>query len=129
MVSVLNQSDIRRAAASAGLLASDNAGERANAAAALSRILLKMGLDPASVFRAALATVSSPAKAELPMPKPVRPMRPLSERARMARHSPHLNRWERDFLTGVMDRRRLSEREESKLRDILRKTKGVGDER
>lgn len=128
MVSALNPRDVRQAAASAGLLTSDQVGERAAAAFQLSRILNKLGLDPAGVILAGLEAVSKPIKRQAAAHTSVRPAsspsRPLGERARMARYSPHLNGWEKDFLTGMMDRRRFSEREEAKLRDILRKSEG-----
>ena len=44
----------------------------------------------------------------------------------MARYSPHLNDWERDFLDSVIDRRGLSQRQESALKAILHKAEGVG---
>lgn len=129
-MSVLDPRDIRRAAASAGLLASDKAGERAAAAFALCRILLKGGLDPASVISAGLEAVTSMPRAITPSPMPSRypsgPLRPLSERARMARYSPHINDYERGFLNDIMDRRNLSVRQESLLKAILRKSEGPG---
>ncbi len=52
--------------------------------------------------------------------------RPLHERARMARYSPHINDWERGFLNDMMDCRGLSQRQESLLKTILRKSEGPG---
>jgi hypothetical protein len=42
----------------------------------------------------------------------------------MARYSPHLNDFERRFLNDIMDRRNLSARQESLLKEILRKSEG-----
>lgn len=123
MVSALQPRDQRRAALSAGLLASDQDGEVVAAARALCGLLKKGDLDPALVVSAGLLAV---APAPMPTRYPSGFLRPLNERARMARSSPHLNGWERDFLDSVIDRRGLSQRQESALKAILRKAEGVG---
>ena len=121
----LQPRDQRRAALSAGLLASDHDGEVVAAARALCGLLKKSDLDPATVVAAGLSAVAAP-----PMPMPPRcPSgypRPLSELVRMARYSPHINDYERRFLNDIMDRRNLSVRQESLLKAILRKSKGPG---
>ena len=115
--------DQRRAALSAGLLASDHDGEVVAAARALCGLLKKSDLDPATVVAAGLSAVATPH-----MPAPTRcPSgypRPLNARARMARYSPHINDWERAFLNDMIDRRGLSQRQESLLKSILRKSEG-----
>jgi hypothetical protein len=117
--------DQRRAALSAGLLVSEHDGEVVAAARALVGFLKKGDLDPASVVSAGLSAVSTPPVA-LPGRAPSGFPQPMSERARMARYSPHINEWERDFLNDMIDRLRFSPREENKLKSILRKSEGVG---
>lgn len=115
--------DQRRAALSAGLLASDHDGEVVAAARALVCLLKKVDLDPAGVVSAGLSAAALPA-APLPRRAPSGFPRPMSERARMARYSPHINDWERGFLNDMIDRRGLSQRQESTLKAILRKSEG-----
>lgn len=111
--------DQRRAALSAGLLASDQDGEVIAAARALCFILKKGDLDPAGVVSAGLSAVAA-APATAPLRARCGP-RPMSERARTARYSPNLNDWERAFLNDIIDRRNLSERQERTLKSILAK--------
>ena len=110
----------RRAALSAGLLASEHDGEVVAAARALVCLLKKGNLDPAGVVSAGLTAFH-----KTPLPEPQRyPSgfpRPRSERAWMARSSPNLNDWERGFLKDVGDLRNLSFRQESTLKSILAK--------
>jgi hypothetical protein len=115
--------DARRAALSAGLLASNHDGEVIAAARALVCLLKKADLDPAGVIAAGLSgKPTEPMPERLPSGYP----RPWRERAAMARSSPHVNEWERQFLKDMIDRRSLSPRQESLLKDILRKSKGPG---
>ena len=113
--------DQRRAALSAGLLASNHNGEVIAAARALCGLLKKGDLDPATVVSAGLMAVSSPPVAPTANRYSCHAIRPMSERARMARYSPSLNDWERGFLDDIIGRRNLSERQESTLRSILAK--------
>jgi hypothetical protein len=39
----------------------------------------------------------------------------------MARYAPNLTEWERSFLDSVIDRSRLSDKQEATLRSIVRK--------
>ena len=111
--------DQRRAALSAGLLASNHDGEVIAAARAFCSIMKKGNLDPAAVVSAGLTAVA--------LPPPTAPRgaqcgpRPMSARVRMARYSPNLNDWERAFLNDMIDRRNLSQRQESTLKAILAK--------
>ena len=118
----LQPQDARRAALSAGLLASDHDGEVVAAARALVCLLKKGDLDPAGVISAGLLASARTMPSRLPSGYP----RPLHERARVARYSPHINDYERGFLNDIMDRRNLTARQESLLKAILRKSEGPG---
>ncbi len=137
MVTALQPSDQRRAALSAGLLASNHDGEVVAAARALCGLLRKGNLDPATVVSAGLTAVISPAVPVVPRASAAGAwsdisswrggsLRPLGQRARMARYSPHINDWERQFLNDMMDLRRFTERQETTLKAILRKSEGPG---
>lgn len=113
--------DARRAALSAGLLASDRDGEVVAAARALCGLLAKGGLDPRSVVAAGLAPVHHGPRLGV---GPGAPARPWRERARMARYSPHINDWERAFLDNLICWKSLSARQEATLQAILVKSEG-----
>ena len=119
----LHLNDQRRAALSAGLLASDHDGEVVAAARALVCLLKKGDLDPAAVVTAGLESVAAP---PLPAPKryPCGYPRPMRDRAWMARSSPNLNDWERGFLNDIIRCSSLSPRQEDMLRKIVRKSEG-----
>lgn len=110
--------DERRAALSAGLLTSNHDGEVVAAARALCMLLKKRNLDPASVVSAGLAAIVSPAA-----PECSRRGVSLSlwERARAALQSHSLNDWERNFVSDICSRRKLSPRQEETLRSIVAK--------
>jgi hypothetical protein len=105
----LAPADARRAALSAGLLASNHDGEVVAAARALCGLLQKGGLDPSAVIAAGLSG---------------------GERDRYGaaavRLSPYLNDWERDFLSDVVGWSSLSARQEATLKAILAKSEGAG---
>ncbi len=109
--------DKRRAALSAGLLASNHDGEVLAAARALCMLLRKGNLDPASVVSAGLSAIASPAVTS----GLGTDLSGLRERARAASHSTILNDWERGFLADVRHRRKLTPRQEGMLRSILSK--------
>ena len=113
--------DQRRAALSAGLLASEHDGEVVAAARALVCLLKKGDLDPAAVVTAGLKSVAAPPIPPPPTRYPCGYPRPMSDRAWMARSAPNLNDWERGFLNDIIDRRNLSPRQESTLKSILAK--------
>lgn len=120
----LAPNDVRRAAHSAALLASDLDGEVIAAARAFVGILAKGGLDPRSVVAAGLAHGVGPKPAAGPMATQVY-RGPWQQRARMARLSPHLNDWERGFLADILAHGSLSQRQESCLKAILVKSEGT----
>ena len=111
----------RRAALSAGLLASDHDGEVVAAARALVGLLKKGDLDPAGVVSAGLSAVSAPPMLAKPRDRGGVHPRPIRERAMMARYAPNLNAWERGFLNDVCNRSGLSQRQESTLKAIIAK--------
>ena len=120
----LAPNDVRRAAHSAALLASDLDGEVIAAARAFVGILAKGGLDPRSVVAAGLAHGVGPKPAAGPMATQVY-RGPWQQRARMARLSPHLNDWERSFLADILAHGSLSQRQERCLKAILVKSEGT----
>ena len=120
----LAPNDVRRAAHSAALLASDLDGEVIAAARAFVGILAKGGLDPRSVVAAGLAHGVGPKLAAGPMTSQVY-RGPWQQRARMARLSPHLNDWERSFLADILAHDSLSQRQERCLKAILVKSEGT----
>jgi len=114
--------DARRAAKTAGLLASDKDGEVVAAARALVGILGRNGLDPQTVVAAGL--VRDGGRVGQMVPHPV--SRPhWRVRARMAALCPHITDWERQFLGHVVGYQTLSARQESTLKAIIRKSEGV----
>lgn len=114
--------DARRAALSAGLLASHHDGEVVAAARPLVGILRKGDLDPASVVSAGLTEHSpAPAISVSPCRYPPGFSRPWNDRARMARSCPRLNDWERGFLGDICHLRTLTAGQESKMKAILAK--------
>lgn len=112
--------DARRAALSASLLASSLDGEVVAAARALCGLLAKGGLDPRTVVTAGLTSDAISGRAT----PPVTTSGSWKQRARMARLSPYLNDWERDFLSDILGHGSLSQRQESCLKAILRKSEG-----
>jgi hypothetical protein len=117
----LIQSDARRAALCAGLLASDNEGEVVNAARSLCMLLSRNGLDVATVLEAGLRQ-----KLGSTFPLGASPQRPLRDRAQMFRCAPNLTAWERDFLASVVSRWQLTAAQEKTLRAIVRKAEAGG---
>ena len=123
-MSALSPSDARRAALSAGLLSSNHDGEVIVAARALCGLLRKIGLDPASVVSAGLSTIGRSAP-QLPQPRESAVSQSSwQQRVRTACFSPRLNDWERRFLTDILAQSDLSQRQERKMKLILRKSEG-----
>ena len=116
----LDAATTRKVIASARLLSSDQPGEVAAALNAIGR-LLPAGMSVPDLIERTLASSPSP---------PLVPVKPRynavdwKRRARMARLSPHLNDWERGFLTDVIAKASLTQRQESKLKAILFKSEG-----
>ncbi len=114
------------------LLASDKPGDVVNAGSAIERLV---GADKLAELvdnacKAAMLTSAPPRASVAGAWAHFRDRqsgfhRPLHERARMARYSPHINDWERGFLNDMINRRSFSSREEAKLKDILRKSEGA----
>jgi hypothetical protein len=121
----LAPADARRAALSAGLLASNHDGEVVAAARALCGLLQKGGLDPSAVIAAGLSGGERDRYGAAAV-RSVDARRPWRERARRARLSPYLNDWERDFLSDVVGWSSLSARQEATLKAILAKSEGAG---
>lgn len=116
----LDAATTRKVIASARLLGSDQPGEVAAALNAIGR-LLPAGMGVPDLIERSLATsLPSPLSSEQPRCNAV----DWKRRARMARLSPHLNDWERGFLTDVIAKASLTQRQESKLRAILFKSEG-----
>ena len=122
-MNLLSPNDARRAALSAGLLTSDHDGEVVAAARALVGLLTKGSLDPRSVVAAGLAQEVQPSFNPTAVAAPVY-RGTWQHRTRMARLSPHLNDWERGFLTDILAHGSLSQRQQSKLKAILAKSEG-----
>jgi hypothetical protein len=116
----LDPDTTRKVIASARLLSSDQPGEVAAALSAMGR-LLPDGLSVTDLIERSLTPV--PSSPPPPAPYSYSAMG-WKQRARMARLSPHLNDWERSFLTDLIAHSRLSERQESKLKAILIKSEG-----
>ena len=120
--------DARRASLAAGLLASGNDGEVLAAARALIAILAKLGREPASVVADGLAApklgMNSPTPADAsagPAQYPYSYARPMRDRAWMAQSSPHVNKWERQFLGDMAKCSDPTPRQASKLKAVLAK--------
>jgi hypothetical protein len=98
-----------------GLLASDFDGERANAAAAATRLLQAHGMSWADLVR--------------PPAAPEAPPRPVGHRARALealRHGLPRTAWERAFLHSLAGQDRMSEKQAAVLRRIEERLSQAG---
>ncbi len=133
MVSALCTIDPAKASKLVGairLLKSDKPGEVVAAGSAIERMVgvewlaaLVVSACQAKLVASQAPWVATPSPA-VPRRQPSEFLRPLHVRARMARSSPHINDWERNFLNNMMECRGLSQRQETLLKAILRKSDG-----
>lgn len=117
---LLNPDARRRVAASARLLLSDKPSEVVAALRAMDR-LLPEGVTVPDLIEQAL---SAPLRRDVV--HPVAAQRPWQQRAQMALSSPHLNDWERGFLTNIGRKFELTPRQRAKLEMIAEKIDRAG---
>ncbi len=111
-------SDRRRIIAAARLLQSDKPGEVVAAVGAIGRLL----------HNETLSDVIERGVGPAPLPRPA-PASPTfvyrgdwKYRARMVQCCPHLTEWERGFVADIIHLSSLSDRQESRLKAIFRKS-------